>query len=184
MKNLKSFLAIIMVLVIGACLTACQSAEEIAESERLVSESVSDSERIVSESISASESIAADEQKKVDNATFNEWFSSVKIDGIKFTLGSTKKYNILTFGPFGNTGAGYAPGKLTIYGNNQEITPEGLSFSVNTSQAIPVSALNYEFPVDVNSISPEKLVIKMVYKTDDNEKEPAKDVTLTYHFDI
>jgi hypothetical protein len=65
MKNLKSLLAIVMVLIIGACLTGCQSAEEKAESERLVSESVSDSERIVSESVSesvvASESVAVSE---------------------------------------------------------------------------------------------------------------------------
>jgi hypothetical protein len=54
MKNLKSLLAIVMVLVIGACLTGCQSAEEKAESERLVFE----------------------ETQKAANAEFLKWFDT------------------------------------------------------------------------------------------------------------
>jgi hypothetical protein len=58
MKKIKSILAIVIVLVIAVSLTGCQSAEEIAESERLVSESVSESERAVSESVSESISVS------------------------------------------------------------------------------------------------------------------------------
>jgi hypothetical protein len=82
MKNLKSILVIIMVLVIGVCLTACQTPAQKAESERLVSESVSESERAVSESVSesvsVSERVLLEETQKIENAEFTKWFS----DGI------------------------------------------------------------------------------------------------------
>jgi hypothetical protein len=150
MKHLKSLLAIVMVLVIGVCLTGCVSKAE----------------------------------KEAANAEFFKWFDRVTIDGVNFSLGSTKKFNIRAFGPIGKGVEGYLPGQLTIYGSNQDITPTGLQFSMNTRQKYPVDALNYEFSTDINGISPEKLVIEMAYRNADNEAEPAKDVTLTYYFDI
>ncbi|MDR0991599.1 MAG: hypothetical protein LBL87_01700 [Ruminococcus sp.] len=139
MKNLKSFLAIIMVLVIGVCLTGCQSAEEIAESERLVSESVSESERAVSESVSesvsASESVVAseslavsesiafsesvaaseslkieEENMKVSNAEFQSWFP------LSFFI--IEEMNIYfsdkAFSELINSGVKYAPNELSM----------------------------------------------------------------------
>ncbi|MDR0991598.1 MAG: hypothetical protein LBL87_01695 [Ruminococcus sp.] len=87
MKTLKSLLAIFMVLVIGVCLTGCQSAEEIAESERLVSESVSESERAVSESVSAMEA------EKEENAEFKSWFNEITFaaDGIRLGFSDKAK---------------------------------------------------------------------------------------------
>ncbi|MDR0991665.1 MAG: hypothetical protein LBL87_02050 [Ruminococcus sp.] len=83
MKNLKSVLAIFMVLVVGVCLTGCQSAEEKAESERLVSES----ERAISESVSVSESVSIyEENMQLINGDFLMWFKKVTFEPDKITI--------------------------------------------------------------------------------------------------
>jgi hypothetical protein len=136
MKNLKSILAIIMALIIGVCLTGCQTPEEKAESERLVSESVSvserlvsesvsDSERIVSESVSASESVVAsvsesnalaleEKQKEEDNKAFFEYFNIPTINSMYLIMDPTNLYARST-NPFEAKDC-YAEGEVLIYG--------------------------------------------------------------------
>jgi hypothetical protein len=78
MKNLKSVLAIIMVAIIGSCLTGCQTPAQKAESERLVSESIAVSERIVSERVSASESAVESERLVFESVSASESASVAK----------------------------------------------------------------------------------------------------------
>jgi hypothetical protein len=76
MKHVKSVLAVVMVLVIGVCISGCQSAEEKAELERLIAESIAVEESIA-ESIAIAESVA--ETQKAENVEFSEWFTDVSI---------------------------------------------------------------------------------------------------------
>jgi hypothetical protein len=173
MKNLKSFLAIVMVLVIGACLTGCQSAEEKAESERLVLESVAESE-------SVSESIVLVETHKAANTEFATWFSNVNVK-----KGESGAGIILSLVPTDYTEthlvSAMAPAVLVIDGVENEYSrfsmkSDAILSNVNGYNEIvgyEFSSLDIHFD-DVNVMYYDSITVTI---TDDNDQE----ITLTYY---
>jgi hypothetical protein len=192
MKKIKSVLAVVLVLVIGVCLTACQTPEEKAESERPVSESVADSERIVSESeridseslsesVSITESIVLEERKKEENAEFLKWFS-VAIEpldsgsGFLFTIDPTA-YGIDKMDEFFKADNGFIVGSSLIC--NLIIDGTEYSFSNTYAQFVAgeggtlKNVYIFEFE-DITTKNYDSLTVKLV-------KKNGEETTLTHY---
>jgi hypothetical protein len=157
MKHVKSVLALVMVLVIGVCMTGCQSAKEKEEAERLASESVSF-------------------EKSDKNSEFHEWFSSVSVSGKTLVL------NYLSDNQsFVNNG--YMAGAVTINGQNTILTNEDDTFqSAGEMPQLIIIGVRFDFEIEINTIDPQTLNIKMEFRNDRGVREADKDMTITYYF--
>jgi hypothetical protein len=201
MKNLKSVLALILVLAIGFCLTGCESKAEKAEAERLALEQEqlrqAEEERLALEeeqlrqaeeerlALEEEQRQAEEERKKEENAAndeFKEWFGDVSIQS--YETGSIAIVLILTDYGYENIALStdenavldIENGTLTIgeteYLSN-DFSYEGISFFGNISLETIVRTLPIKFP-GVTSNVYDSLAVTF---TDKNNET----VTLTYY---